>query len=132
MEVPSVPLNGVVHRHCRGGQPGASHQVCQRAWNRARGGIILVNLAVAFSLRQLFLLRSTDSAPAGTQQTRRPSRSYERGARRIGTIEWGTLVSSWIAGPRGYLVVCALALVAVTGTYANHFRNEFHFDDVHT
>lgn len=33
---------------------------------------------------------------------------------------------------RAYRLACGLALVAVIAAYANHFRNAFHFDDVHT
>ena len=36
------------------------------------------------------------------------------------------------AGRRLYLCACGLALAALVGTYANHFRNDFHFDDGHT
>lgn len=31
-----------------------------------------------------------------------------------------------------YPLACALALLAIVATYANHFNNEFHFDDNHT
>lgn len=31
-----------------------------------------------------------------------------------------------------YPIACGLALLATLATYANHFRNDFHFDDSHT
>ena len=33
---------------------------------------------------------------------------------------------------RAYPLACGLALLALVATYANHFQNAFHFDDVHT
>lgn len=33
---------------------------------------------------------------------------------------------------RQYVVACALALALLLAAYANHFRNDFHFDDAHT
>ena len=33
---------------------------------------------------------------------------------------------------RRYPIACAIALAVVLASYANHFHNAFHFDDVHT
>jgi protein O-mannosyl-transferase len=44
----------------------------------------------------------------------------------------------WIGGSAvdaaraAYPVACTVALLLICGAYANHFHNEFHFDDVHT
>jgi hypothetical protein len=39
-----------------------------------------------------------------------------------------------VTAPRraGYPIACAIALLLVAATYANHFHNDFHFDDSHT
>ena len=41
-------------------------------------------------------------------------------------------MTTWIAECRAYVLACMLALAAVIAVYAGHFRNAFHFDDVHT
>ena len=41
-------------------------------------------------------------------------------------------MSGFQDGRRMYLGACVLALSALLVTYANHFRNDFHFDDSHT
>ncbi|HMD36102.1 MAG TPA: hypothetical protein VKH42_14090, partial [Vicinamibacterales bacterium] len=36
------------------------------------------------------------------------------------------------AQPRSFAIACAAACLLVAAAYANHFRNDFHFDDDHT
>jgi tetratricopeptide (TPR) repeat protein len=37
-----------------------------------------------------------------------------------------------VVNVRAYPLTCGLALLALVASYANHFQNAFHFDDVHT